>query len=316
MRNHVFWLSEVGPGDKGSVGPNCSNLGWMTKLKLPVPIAFAIAASAQKAFLEKTSARREIQTVIKAASEVKDHDILAEVSAKIQAVIDGKKMPPAIEDAITSHYDDLCSKRGYEVAVSARPAGIVIYPGMYETYLNIRGALNLVAAVKKVWASIFSHPSACLAVQRGLTIPYTGISVIEVVSTRSAGVFFAVDPVTGDRSRAVIEANWGLGESVVSGRVDADRYVIDKKNLKVIGKTLGQKDIQIVPRGHGVAEEKIPAEQRKTYALSDEEASEVVRIGTSVESRCNAPQNLVFAIADDRPFPENVVIFRVWSCLV
>jgi pyruvate, water dikinase len=313
MPKQVFWLSELSQEDNGLVGKKCANLGEMTRLQIPVPLGFAISVTAQELFLEETGARREIEELLEGAGDLRDYMVAAEVSAKIQAIIEGKEMPPVIGDAITSYYEGLCSKRDCEVAVSVRSAGIVSHPGMYETYLNIRGTSNVLAMVKKVWASIFNHRTVCAAVQHNLPVagsPCIGVGVIELVNARSAGVCFTVHPTTGDPSTAVIEANWGLGESVVSGQVDIDRYVIDKESLRVIERTLGQKEMQIVSKGHGVAEEELSAEMRSAYVLTDDEAIEIVKIGMSLESHFCAPQDLEFTIASDKPFPHNVFLLQ------
>ena len=309
----VFWFGEIGQEANGIVGKKCANLGEMTRLKMPVPLGFAISVTAQERFLTETGARQEIDKLLNEAGDLKDYKLAAEVSKKLRELIENKDMPSDLAQAITSYYEDLCSRRGCEVAVSVRSAGIKSHPGMYETYLNIRGRQQVLEMVKKVWASIFNHRTICAAVQHGLPVgesPCIGVGVVELVNARCAGVCFTVDPVTGDPGRAVIESNWGLGESVVSGQVDVDRYVVDKESLKVIAKTLGEKKLQIVPKGHGVAEEEPPSEKQSSYTLSDEEAVEVVKLGKSLELHFNAPQDLEFSIDADRPFPHNIFLLQ------
>lgn len=309
----VFWLGEIGQEDKGIVGKKCANLGEMTKIKMPVPLGFAISVTAHERFLDETGARREIEKLLNEAGDLRDYKLAAEVSAKIREIMEGKEIPSDLAQAIASHYEELCSRRGCELSVSVRSAGIVSHPGMYETYLNIRGRQQVLAMVKKVWASTFNQRTICAAVQHGLPVgesPCIGIGIVELVNARCAGVCFTVDPVSGDPARAVIESNWGLGESVVSGQVDVDRYVVDKESLKVIAKTLGEKKLQIVPNGHGVAEEEPSPERQRTYTLTDEEAAEVVKLGLALESHFNFPQDLEFTIDVDRPFPHNIFLLQ------
>jgi pyruvate,water dikinase len=309
----VFWFGEIGQDDKGIVGKKCANLGEMTKIKMPVPLGFAISVTAHERFLDETGARKEIEKLLNVAGDLRDYNLAAEVSTKIREIVEGKEMPPDLEGVIASHYEDLCSQRGCELAVSVRSAGIVSHPGMYETYLNIIGKRQVLEMVKKVWASIFNHRTVCAAVQHGLPVaesPCIGVGVVELVNARCAGVCFTVDPLTGDPGRAVIESNWGLGESVVSGQVDVDRYVLDKESLKVITKTLGEKKLQIVPNGHGVVEQESSPERQRTYTLTDEEAAEVVKLGLALESHFNFPQDLEFTIDADRPFPHNIFLLQ------
>ena len=308
----VFWFREIGQEANSIVGKKCANLGEMTKIKMPVPLGFAISVTAHERFLDETGARQEIEKLLNKAGDLRDFSLAAEVSMKIREIVEGKEMPPDMVQVIASHYEELCSLRGCELAVSVRSAGIVSHPGMYETYLNIKGRHQVIDMVKKVWASTFNHRTICAAVQHGLSVagsPCIGIGVVELVNARCAGVCFTVHPVTGDPSRAVIESNWGLGESVVSGQVDVDRYVVDKESLKVIERTLGEKKLQIVPNGHGVTEEELPFEKRSSYTLSDEEAAEIVKLGKSLELHFNVPQDLEFSIDADKPFP-NVLLLQ------
>jgi pyruvate,water dikinase len=286
----------------------------MAKREMPVPLGFAIAQSAHESFMEETGARREIEGLLREGEDPNECETKGELRREVQAIIMGKEMPRATEEAIATLYEDLCSRRGYEVAVQLRPAGIVVYPGIYETLVNVKGKQHLLAAVKRVWASIFTHVAACEAVKRGLSIPCTAIGVIELINARSAGVCFTVHPTTGDPSKAVIETNWGLGESVLTGQVDVDTYLIDKVSLTIIEKTLGQKKMQMVLRGHGMAKERVPTEKRFAYAISDEEAIEVVRIGLSLESHFGTPQILEFAMEALGSFRNNVFLLgaRAW----
>ena len=309
----VFWFGEIGQEANGIVGKKCANLGEMTKLNMPVPLGFAISVAAQERFLVETGARQEIDKLLNEAGDLKDYKLAAEVSKTLREIIENKDMPPDLIQAITSYYEDLCSRRGREVAVSVRSAGIKSHPGMYETYLNIRGRQQVLQMVKRVWASIFNQRTICACVQHGLAVagsPCIGVGIVELVNARCAGVCFTIDPVTGDPLRAVIESNWGLGESVVSGQVHVDRYVVDKESLNVIEKTLGEKKLQIVPKGHGVAEEEPPPEKQSAYTLNDEEAAEIVRLGKVLESHFNVPQDLEWAIDADRPFPHNIFLLQ------
>jgi pyruvate,water dikinase len=176
-------------------------------------------------FLKETKALQEIQELLDKVGVLHDVNLQAEVSRKIRDIIEGKEIPSVLGHAMASCYEDLCSERGKEIAVAVRSAGVKSHPGMYETYLNIRGKQRVLEMVKKVWASTFNVRTVAARVQQDLPViesPCIGVGVLEMVSARCAGVCFTVHPVTGDPLKAMIEANWGLGESVVSGMVSAD----------------------------------------------------------------------------------------------
>jgi pyruvate,water dikinase len=313
-REDIFWFNEIGQEASELVGKKCANLGEMTKLKMPVPNGFAISIRAHERFMEETDALQEIRELLNKAGELKDINLQAEVSEKIRHIIEGKEIPSALHDAIESYYEQLCRKCAQkDIAVSVRSAGAKSHPGQYETYLNIRGKQQVLEKVKKVWASIFNTRTVAAMVQQGLPVdqsPCIGVGTVEMVNARSAGVCFTVHPVTGDPSKAVIEANWGLGESVVSGIISTDMYVLDKESLKVIDKSWTEKKVYIVPRGDGVVEEEVPSEKQNIYTLNDEEAAEIVRLGKALELHFNQPQDLEWAIDADRTFPHNIYLLQ------
>ncbi|RJX26772.1 MAG: hypothetical protein C4554_05330 [Dethiobacter sp.] len=309
----VSWFSEIGQGDDAVFGKKCANLGEMTRLKMPVPLGFAISVSAQEKFLEETGALREIQELLSRVGDLRDINLQAEVSREIHDIIVGKELPSDLYNVIGSYYDELCSKRGREAVVSVRSAGVKSHPGMYETYLNIGGKQKVLDKVKRVWGSAFNSRTIAARVQQGLPIadsPCIGVGVVEMVNARCAGVCFTVHPITGDTLKAMIEANWGLGESVVGGKVSIDMYVVDKESMKVIEKTLGEKKLQIVPKEEGVVEDEVHPEKQAAHVLSDEEAAEIVRMGKALESYFNQPQDLEWAIDDQQPFPQNIYLLQ------
>ncbi|MBI5446487.1 MAG: PEP/pyruvate-binding domain-containing protein [Deltaproteobacteria bacterium] len=309
----VFWLKEIGQADNGTFGKKCANLGEMTRLGLPVPDGFAITCTAQEEVLEETGARREIEALLREAGEPGDNQAQTEMSRKIRKIIEEKDLPGAFSEVVAAHYDEMCSRRGEEVAVSVRSAGVVSHPGMYETYLNMRGRQQVLDAIKKVWGSTFNARTIAARVQNGQPVagsPSIGVGVLEMVHAKSAGVCFTVHPVSGDPGQAVIEANWGLGESCVSGIVSVDMYAVDKQSLKVVERTLGEKKCQIVPHGNGVAEVEVPPHLREAFVLEDGEAAEIVKLGKALEAHFGQPQDLEWAIDAGRPFPQNVYLLQ------
>lgn len=309
----VSWFSVIRKEDSDKFGKKCANLGEMTGINMPVPQGFAISVSAQERFLEETGARREIQELLNRVGDLRDMKLQAKVSSEIHDIIMGKELPEDMSSIICSFYDGLSSKLGREAVVSVRSAGVKSHPGMYETYLNVVGKQQLLDKVKKVWASTFNSRTIAVRVQQGLSVieaPCIGVGVVELVKVRSAGVCFTVHPITGDPRKAMIEANWGLGESVVGGKVNVDMYVLDKESMTVIEKTLGEKKLQIIPQDGGVAEVEVPPEKQAAYVLSDEEGVEIVRLAKALEAYFGCPQDLEWAIDDEKPFPHNFLLLQ------
>jgi pyruvate,water dikinase len=131
-----------------------------------------------------------------------------------------------------------------------------------------------------------------------------------MVNARAAGVIFTADPNTGDNTRIIIEANWGLGESVVSGESTPDTYILDKESLEIRERKLGPKSKYVTCKEVGVAEEEIPPEKSGKFCLSDEEVREIGKLGKTLENHFGVPQDAEWAVDEDLPFPENVIMLQ------
>ncbi len=258
---YIFWIEELGQEHCEIVGKKCGNLGEMAKIGLLVPPGFALSVEAYKDFMIQTNARREIQNYLSQLSgEIETIEQFNQASRDIRQIVESKEMPEAMKDTILSFYDGLCRRCDCIVAVSTRSAGPVSHPGQYETYLNVKGKADLLEKIKKVWASSFNPRSLAFRKRKALPLENDpiGVAVLKMVNARAAGVLFTADPNTGDTSRMIIEANWGFGESVVSGELMPDVYVLNKDTLEILEKKLGKKSKYVTCKELGVAEEECP----------------------------------------------------------
>ncbi|KYH40050.1 MAG: phosphoenolpyruvate synthase, partial [Candidatus Bathyarchaeota archaeon B26-1] len=146
------------------------------------------------------------------------------------------------------------------------------------------------------------------------------VGVQKMVNAKAAGVAFTINPVTGDRSQIVIEGNWGLGESVVSGAVTPDDYIVDKETLKVIDKRIAKKTVEYIrdPETGKTIHAEVPPERQNQPCLTDEEILRLAELAKRIEEHYGRPQDIEWAIDKDLPFPENVFIVQsrpetVWS---
>jgi pyruvate,water dikinase len=131
-----------------------------------------------------------------------------------------------------------------------------------------------------------------------------------MVDARTAGVLFTADPNAADTSTMIIEGNWGLGESVVSGEVTPDIYVLAKDRMEVSKRILGQKSKYVSLRQVGVAEEDAPDHKRSAFCLSDDEVIRLAEIGQLLENHFGVPQDVEWAIEENTALPQSVVILQ------
>jgi len=307
----VLWLEKLGQEHNDLVGKKCANLGEMARIGLRVPPGFALSVEAYRDFMSMTGAIYEIKEYL-AKFIPKDLKQFNQSSADIRKIVHSKVMPKEMEEIIVSYYKELCQRCAAEVAVSTRSAGTVSHPGQYETYLNVIGKLDLVDKIKRVWSSTFNPRSLAFRSRQGMPLESDpiGVAVLKMVKARAAGIIFTADPNTGDNTRMIIEANWGLGESVVSGESTPDTYILDKESLEIRERKLGPKSRYVTFKEVGVAEEDIPREKGGKFCLSDEEAKEIGKLGKILENHFGEPQDAEWAIDEDLPFPESVILLQ------
>jgi pyruvate,water dikinase len=310
----ISWFEELGQDCNDQVGKKCANLGEMTRMGLRVPPGFALSLQAYRDFMSLTGAAEEIKVYLDHAPyDFQSIQHFNEASAKLREIIESKQMPPEMREATLLHYRELCrSCRAEDVAVSTRSAGAASHPGQYETHLNVRGDSEVIEKIIKVWSSTFNPRSlsARKRVEAPLESDPIGVAVLKMVNARAAGVLFTADPNTGDTSRMIVEANWGLGESVVGGEAMPDVFILEKESLEIIEKKLGSKGRCIIFKEVGVAEEETPPEKCEAFCLTDEEAKEIGRLGKLLEAHFGLPQDTEWAVDQDLSCPESVILLQ------
>jgi pyruvate,water dikinase len=316
---YIFWIEELGQEHCEIVGKKCGNLGEMAKIGLLVPPGFALSVEAYRDFMIQTNARREIEDYLtRLSGDIETIEQFNQTSRDIRQIVESKEMPEAMKDAILSFYDALCRRCDCVVAVSTRSAGPVSHPGQYETYLNVKGKADLLEKIKKVWASSFNSRSLAFRKRKALPLESDpiGVAVLKMVDARAAGVLFTADPNTGDMSKMILEANWGLGESVVSGEFMPDVYVLKKDTLEILEKKLGKKSKYITCKELGVAEEECPGDLSGTFCLRDEEAKEVGKLGIVLENHFGVPQDVEWAIERDLELPKSIILLQTRPAVI
>ncbi len=348
----ILWFEQLRKEDVPIVGGKNANLGEMLSAGIPVPPGFAVTAYAYKKFLEETGLSEKITQTLKETIVKGEPQEYEEASKKIQKLIIESPMPKYIEEKIREAYRELNRRLGLEnVRVAVRSSATAedlpdaSFAGQQETYLNVIGEDEVVKKVKECWASLWTARAIYYRESKGFDHSKVLISVAvqKMVNSRSAGVMFTLHPVTGDENVIVIEGSWGLGETVVQGRVTPDEIVVDKKTLKITEKRVNEKAIALLfdPVGRRNVEIELPADEKelekiaekypeiakiiKKYgmfrnapALSDEEAVKLAELAKKIEEHYGRAMDIEWAIDQDLPYPQNVFIVQarpetVWS---
>jgi pyruvate, water dikinase len=320
-------LDELGSEHNEIVGKKSAQLGEMTKAGFNVPPGFALSLQAYELFMKKSGASEDIGRYLsefeadpRNPSDLPKYDKASKI---IRAMVEQKGMPEELEDSICRYYDELCRVSGVSnVSVATRSAGPSSHPGQYETFLHVQGKREIIKNIIKVWSSTFNQRSIHARHLAGLPLDYDpiGVAVLKMVDSKAAGVMFTLNPANGDRSKIIIEGNWGLGESVVSGSVTPDEWIVDKVVIEIVKRTISNKTHEFTfEESSGRARMLTVSSDRQSIpCLTDEEVLELARLGKKLEKHYGTPQDIEWTMDRDRPFPENIFFVQtrpetIWS---
>lgn len=299
----VLWLNEITKDDIALAGGKGANLGELLRNEIPVPNGFVIDSRTFIEFMEVTGLKYQVADMLRGL-DVEDTNALQETSRKIRELIENTKIPEDIEKEIREAYRELCREEGEEVFVAVRSSATAedlpdaSFAGQQETYLNVKGEDDVVEKVRKCWSSLYTPRAIYYRVQKGFRHEDVSIAVVvqKMVNSEKSGVMFTSHPVTGEKL-CVIEAAFGLGEAIVSGKVSPDTYVYDRVNRKLVEMKIGEKKIMITRNEKGeTVEIELPPEKAKQRVLTDEEIEELVKFAELIENHYNQPQDVEWAI--------------------
>jgi pyruvate,water dikinase len=294
-------------------GGKGANLGELTSIGVRVPPAFVLTSKAFKYFLEYNNLFDKIRETLNSC------ETSEEASEKIKQLIKNAKIPEKLSSMIYQAYDELSKKVGKEILVAVRSSATaedietVSFAGQQDTYLNVTKD-ELIDRIKDVWASLYNARAIEYRKSKGIDDLSVLIAVVvqKMVNSRSAGVMFTLHPVTGDEKYIMIESNWGLGESVVGGKVTPDEVLIEKSTLRIAEKKVSNKNIKIVYDKQLKKNVTITLDEKESRAMSitDEEAIELAKLALKIEEHYKRPMDIEWAIDNDLSFPENIFIVQ------
>jgi pyruvate,water dikinase len=329
----IIWFDDLRKTDIPLVGGKNANLGEMISAGLPVPPGFAVTAYAYEKFIEETHIAEKIYEIIKeTVTDVNDPKQYEVASKKIRELIEKSPMPKEIERAVKSAYKELNKRLDLkDVFVAVRSSATAedlldaSFAGQQETYLNVRGTDELLEKVVKCWSSLFTPRAIFYRNEKGFAHEkvFISVGIQKMVNSRAAGVIFTLNPVTGNTDEIVIEGNYGLGETVVSGAVNPDDFVVDKNTLKIKEKRIAKKTVQYIrdPNTGETVHLDVPEEKQKQPCISDEEILKLAELAKRIEQHYGKAQDIEWAIDKDLSSPKNVFIVQsrpetVWSVKV
>ena len=307
------------PPEHELLGGKCASLVALTAAGMPVPPGFAITTAAYDAFIAEAGIAADIHTLLTGL----DADNIAEVdrvSEQLRREITSRPVPARLRAITADAYAALQSRFDSPVPVAVRSSATAedlpdaSFAGQQDTYLWLCSLEEVTEHIRRCWASLYT--SRAITYRLRNNIPNEGLSmavaVQKMVNARVAGVAITMDPNTGDRSKIVIEASYGLGELVVSGLVTPDNVMVDKVMLMVVRQSLGDKHAELVPAPESktLVELEVSAARRAQRCITDAEITAIAAIAKKAEKHFRAPQDIEWALDRDLPDGDNLLLLQ------
>lgn len=309
--------------DNRQVGGKATGLAQMTLAGLPVAPGFALKASAYRAFLASSGIEQHLDAVL-ASTDLSNPDDVRRVATSLSTPLANASLPAEVCDAVRTAYATLCARLGLSsVAVAVRSSATAedsvgaSFAGEFETWVDVSGIESVLEHVRLCYISVFAERVLLYLGKQSIKPGAIEMAIVvqKMVRARAAGVMFTISPVTGDRSKIVIEASWGLGLAVVGGEVTPDRFLIDKVGLHVSEKVVGDKAIEY---RRGDVPTLVPDDRRYRLCLDDAEAVAIAKLGKALERVRGGAQDIEFAIDEELPAESALVLLQcrpetIWS---
>ena len=299
----ILNFDEIKKEDVLIAGGKGANLGEMTSAKINVPRGFVITADDYRDFLKENSIDIFIENEIRKSEN--DEKALLNAADDFRTKIKAGKFPKLLENAIREKYFNLGDNVRVAVRSSATAEDLphASFAGQQETYLNVRGLDDVLEKVCSCYASLWGKRAVIYRLHQGYDQSSVSIAVViqEMVESEKAGVLFTVNPVSKKENEMQINASYGLGESVVSGRVTADSYIVDK-NGEIIEVAIGCKETQIIYGEKNTVEVTVDDNDQKKRVLNDREISELINSGLKIEKHYKMPMDIEWAIKGDEVY--------------
>ena len=262
---NLLWLGDPKSFDVALVGGKAANLSRLARLYHRVPDGFCIPVTVM--------------------DKVHPLDLRNEIIASISDLMVCHSLPDFIAAVRSSAVDE--------------DGATASFAGQHETYLNIIGADEILQAIIRCWESARSERALEYRRQQGLSMKHPQLAVLvqQLIASDVSAVVFSANPVTGNRDEVLINASWGLGESIVGGTVTPDTFAVRKSDTQITQRMIADKELMTVSAPKGTHEVEVPRFLRNEASLNDEQVIEMAKLATTLETTMEHPVDIECAYA-------------------
>jgi len=313
----IKWFSELNKNSGNVAGGKGANLAEIYNLKVPVPPGFVVTAQAYDSFIKKAGIKEKIQELLKKIN-YEDTKQLEDITKQIRELIIKSKFPKEMEEEILESYENLDAKNSNVqkgpamdiLKTASEPIFVAVrssataedladasFAGQQDSFVNVKGNTELLDKIRECFSSLFTARATFYRHKKGFEHLKVSLAVVvqEMIDSDKSGVIFSKDP-SYNNDNVHIEAVWGLGEGIVSGKITPDRYNVNRK-LKILDKKIANKKVALTrDSGGGKIEVKLKEEISNSQVLKQHEITKLAEIAMKLEEHFKKPQDIEFAI--------------------
>jgi phosphoenolpyruvate synthase/pyruvate phosphate dikinase len=297
----VLDFEEIDRSRISDVGGKGAHLGELSRIAgVHVPAGFCVTTDAfRRVMAEVPSLEDRLDRLSRLDPD--DRDAIGAISAEIRDAVAGFPVPDDLAAAITRSLARVGENAAYAVRSSATAEDLptASFAGQQDTYLNVVGPAAVLDHVRSCWASLFTERAVTYRLRHGVDhrAAHMAVVVQQLVTPDAAGVLFTADPVTSNRKVTSVEAVLGLGEALVSGLVNADRYTVRDGDVVDRAVAVKERAVRASPGG-GTRDQAVEEEQQRRPALTDAQAVRLAALGRRIEAHFGRPQDIEWCLVD------------------
>ena len=294
-------LEEIQPEDVDTHGGKAANLAKLAQLGFLIPRGVSISSSV---FTEMVRKNQDLAILLRKVDKSDDFEEILNLSGNIQKVISDYPIPEDVVSEILSGLDHIGqSEIGFAVRSSAtiEDRSDISFAGQAESFLCVKSKEDIIESLKNVWQSTFSERAIIYLKTKEIPLKEVRMAVLiqEMIPAEISGVMFTANVVTNNTGEILINSTWGLGDTLVSGEIVPDTFVLTKSPLRVIQQDLGEKEFTSEPGPNNLAIVETPEEKRLEFTLDDETLFDIAEVGIKIEGGMEAPQDIEWCIRPD-----------------
>jgi pyruvate, water dikinase len=305
---NILWFNQVTMDNVEQVGGKGASLGEMVQNDFPVPNGFVVTSEAYFNFVKEAGIHAKIVEHIDSI-DVENTEDLERKTKEVRELIRQTPMPEDIKAEILSSYDllNIQENNSANTLVAVRSSATAedlpdaSFAGQQDTYLNVFGKVELLKSVQNCWASLFTARAAYYRKKQGFETEKVGLCAViqKMVQSNVSGIMFTADP-TGDLTKIIIEAGFGLGETVVSGSITPDNYVVNKETLTLENKKINKQEFMLTREQGQNMQINLGESKGQLQKLDDSKIIELATIGSKIQEHYKKPMDIEWAMEGNK----------------